>query len=73
MGKLSDILGNGDGDSLHKAWNSTEAADEFAPLTAGEYVAHIASGELFNAKSGTPGYKLAFQIVTWARLPPMDS
>jgi len=62
MGRLTDILGNGDGDSLRDAWNSTEAAAEFAPLPPGEYIAHVASGELFNAKSGTPGYKLAFRI-----------
>lgn len=60
--KLSDIL-NGGGDSLRQAWDSTKAADDFAPLPAGTYVARIVSGELATAKSGTPGYKLTFRVL----------
>ena len=61
---LSDILHEGDRESLADAWNSTEAADEFGPLPSGEYVAHIISGELFTSKSkGTPGYKLGFRVL----------
>ncbi len=60
--KLSDIL-NGGGESLRSAWDHTAAASDFAPLPAGTYVARIISGELATAKSGTPGYKLAFKVL----------
>jgi len=60
---LSDILANGERDTIASAWNRTKAAEDFAPLPSGEYVAHVLSGELFTTpKSGTPGYKLAFGI-----------
>ncbi len=42
---------------------STKAADDLKPLPSGEYRCSIASGELFNAKSGTPGYKLKLVVV----------
>lgn len=65
MGKLTDILGDGGRDAIDQAWNSTEAADEFAPLPPGEYIAHVASGELEASRNkGTPGYKLTFRIVS---------
>lgn len=38
------------------------AAAVLAPLPGGTYEAHIASGELFNSKSGTPGYRLSFKV-----------
>lgn len=61
---LSDILHDGDRDSLSHAWSETEAAEDFAPLPKGEYVARIVSGELFTSKAkGTPGYKLCFRIL----------
>lgn len=60
--RLSDIL-NGGTDSLQAQWANTEAADDFAPLPAGTYTARITSGELCNAKSGTPGYKLCFRVL----------
>jgi hypothetical protein len=60
--KLSDIL-NGGGESLRSAWDRTAAAADFAPLPAGTYVARIISGELATAKTGTPGYKLAFRVL----------
>jgi hypothetical protein len=64
MGKLSDILNNGDGERIRRAWNETEAADEFGPLPAGEYVAHIIDGDLEQSRSkGTPGYKLTFKVI----------
>lgn len=59
--KLSDIL-NGGTDSLRDQWNRTEAADDFAPLPAGTYEAHVESVALFNAKSGTPGVKVTFKV-----------
>ena len=64
MGKLSDILHEGDRQSLSDAWSKTEAAEEFAPLPAGEYVAQIIAGELEQSrKNATPGYKLSFRVL----------
>lgn len=64
MGKLSDILRNGDGDNLRRAWGDTQAAEDFAPLPAGDYTAHIIGGELFTGRTnGTPGYKLTFRVL----------
>ena len=64
MGKLSDILNNGDGERIRRKWNETEAADEFGPLPPGEYTAHIIDGDLEQSRSkGTPGYKLTFKII----------
>ncbi|HCD32042.1 MAG TPA: hypothetical protein DER01_06505 [Phycisphaerales bacterium] len=60
--KLSDIL-NGGTDSLHQQWQSTQAAGDFSPLPAGTYTTHVTAGELFTARSGTPGYKLTFRIL----------
>jgi hypothetical protein len=60
--RLSDIL-NGSGGSVRQAWDATVAAGEFAPLPAGTYVARVIHGELANAKTGTPGYKLTFRVV----------
>lgn len=64
MGKLSDILNNGDGERIRRAWSETEAADEFGPLPPGEYVAHIIDGDLEQSRrKGTPGYKLEFRVI----------
>ncbi len=64
MGKLSDILREGDRQSLSVAWSNTEAAEEFAPLPSGEYVARIIAGELEQSrKNATPGYKLTFRVL----------
>jgi hypothetical protein len=60
---LSDILREGDRQSLSRAWGETKAAEDFAPLPTGEYVARIVGGELFTAKTGTAGYKLAFRVL----------
>jgi hypothetical protein len=60
---LSDILRNGNGDSLRRQWDATEAAEDFAPLPPGEYVAHTVSGSLFTGRTnGTIGYKLEFKV-----------
>jgi hypothetical protein len=37
--------------------------EDLKPLPSGEYRCSIASGELCNAKSGTPGYKLKLVVV----------
>ena len=63
MGRLTDILRNGQAESLQQAWDNTEAAGELAPLPRGEYIAHIIAGELENSKTNaTPGYKLTFKV-----------
>lgn len=61
--KLTDILRGGDADSLRDQWDRAEAATDFEPLPGGTYTARILSGELFTARSGTPGYKLAFAVL----------
>jgi len=62
--RLSDILANGNRTELTKAWDTTKAAEDFAPLPSGEYVAHVVSGELFTARQNhTPGYKLTFKVI----------
>jgi hypothetical protein len=58
--RLSDILPGAGG--LADTWAKTEAAAEFAPLPKGEYDAVIVQGELFTARTGTPGYKLTFEV-----------
>ena len=61
---LSEILHNGDQQSLSSAWDNSEAAEDFAPLPTDEYVARIVAGELFTSKTKeTPGYKLAFRVL----------
>jgi len=64
VGKLSDILRDADRESLASAWGTTEAAEDFAPLPAGEYTARIIGGELENSRTNaTPGYKLTFKVL----------
>lgn len=64
MGRLSDILANGQSETLRQAWDATEAAAELAPLPTGEYQAHIIDGCLERSRTNaTPGYKLTFSIV----------
>jgi hypothetical protein len=64
MQKLSDILSNGTADAMRRQWAETEAAGEFVPLPAGEYVARIIGGELMTSRTnGTPGYKLTFRVL----------
>jgi hypothetical protein len=61
---LSDILHQGDRESLSRAWGETKAAGDFAPLPSGEYVARIVVAELFTSKAkGTPGYRLGFRVL----------
>lgn len=61
---LSDILRAGERQTLADAWGNTEAAEDFKPMPAGDYVATVESGELFTSKTkGTAGYKLSFRVV----------
>jgi hypothetical protein len=61
---LINILRDADRESLAQSWVETEAAEEFAPLPPGEYVARIVGGELFTSRiNSTPGYKLRFRVL----------
>jgi hypothetical protein len=60
---LSDILRNGNGNSIRDLWKTTEAAGELTPLPTGEYTAHIVAGDLEASRTNaTPGYKLTFRV-----------
>ena len=61
---LSDILHGSDRETISQAWGETKAAEDFAPLPPGEYVARIVGGELSTSKTkGTPSYKLTFRVL----------
>jgi len=60
--RLSDILQADDRSVLADAWNRTEAAEDFAPLPSGEYIAHVIVGEPTESRTGTPAYKLTFRV-----------
>jgi hypothetical protein len=59
---LSQILAGSQRDTLSKAWDSSPVAEDFGPLPAGEYVAHVTEGSATRSKSGTPGYMLTFKV-----------
>jgi hypothetical protein len=62
--KLKDIVHDAGHADLQKAWADTQAAEEFAPLPAGEYVATIIDGRLEASKrKGTPGVHLIFKVI----------
>ena len=59
--RLTDILSGG-ADSLRDQWAATEAADEYTPLPPGTYECHVHAVELFQARTGTPGVKIRFDV-----------
>jgi hypothetical protein len=61
--KLSDILLNSERDRIAGIWSSAKPADDLKPISSGEYRCKIVDGALFNAKSGTAGYKLTLQVL----------
>ena len=63
MGTLSNILAAGNGGNINDLWNKTAAADDFKPLPPGSYVCRLASGELRQARTGTPEYVLTFKVL----------
>ena len=64
MGKLSDLLKNGDADRLRHSWETSQAAGDFGLLPPGEYVCHVSEGKLETSRSkGTPGFKLEFVVI----------
>src|SRR5512135_2137919 len=61
--QLSDILLNSERERLERTWSTVKAADDLKPIPSGEYRCRVVNGELFNAKSGTPGYKLTLEVL----------
>jgi len=60
---LVDVLNGGtDRATLARAFDETEAASDLRPLPSGGYRCRLVSGELVNARSGTPGYTLTFAV-----------
>ena len=60
--KLSDILLNSERDRIAGIWASAKPADDLKPIPPGEYRCRVMEGALFNAKGGTPGYKLTLEV-----------
>jgi hypothetical protein len=61
--KLTDILHGSQRDRIARLWETTKPAVELKPIPSGEYRCRIVDGNLFNAKSGTPGYKLTLEVI----------
>jgi hypothetical protein len=61
--KLTYILRNSNPESIKRLWENTKAAEDLKPIPGGEYRCALANGELFTAKSGTPGYKITFEVI----------
>jgi hypothetical protein len=67
--KLSDILRNGNAgnngnDWINEKWEDIPPAPDFGtPVPRGWYITHVIDGELFNAGTGTPGFKVSFEII----------
>lgn len=61
--KLSDILRGSALDDLAKTWDSTQAADDHAPIPAGTYRCGLIDGTAFESKSRTAGYKITLEVL----------
>lgn len=53
MSTLADVLAG---------FDAAPAANEYDPLPPGEYAATVVKGELAEARTGTPSFKLTFQV-----------
>ena len=53
---------NSERDRIAGIWASAKPADDLKPIPRGEYRCRIIDGALFNAKGGTPGYKLTLEV-----------
>jgi hypothetical protein len=60
---LVDVLHGNSRDELARQFDEAEAAGELTTLPKGEYRCLVASGELVESKSGTPGYSLTFAVL----------
>jgi hypothetical protein len=61
--RLSDILTNSEREQLERTWRTTKAAHDLKPIPSGEYRCVVVNGELFNSKSGTPGFKITLEVL----------
>lgn len=62
--KLSDILSAGSGGNwINNNWGDIVPAPEFGPIPPGKYICHLIALEPFTAGTGTPGVKLAFEVI----------
>jgi hypothetical protein len=61
--KLTEVLAGRNREGLETAWSAAESAKDYTALPAGEYVARIIGGAPHAARTGTPGYKLAFEVL----------
>jgi hypothetical protein len=64
--KLTDILRGADSgdDWINDDWGSIPPAPDFGvPVPRGHYITHIIDGALFNAGTGSPGYKVTHEII----------
>ena len=61
--KLTDILEKSTREKIGRIWDSTKAAPDLKTLPSGEYRCRVAGGELFNAGTGTPGYRLKLVVM----------
>jgi hypothetical protein len=59
--RLSDILSEGQKKSYFAGWQTVKAASDFI-VPRGEYIAALVEGYAHTAKTGTPGFKLVFEI-----------
>lgn len=59
---LSDILSAQETAAIRDAWDTTEAAEDFAPLPPGDYACRLLFHECVTSRSGTPGVRLTFQV-----------
>jgi hypothetical protein len=61
--KLTNILTNSEREQLGRNWHTAKAAEDLKSIPAGCYRCRVIDGGLFNARSGTLGYKLTLEII----------
>ena len=64
-GKFTGIVNGGGGnlDDIFNDWDNVQSADDYGtPLPAGKYHGILRKGELTTSRSGTPSYKLTFEV-----------
>jgi hypothetical protein len=61
--RLTDILHSDDRDNLTRTWDTTQAAPDLAPIPPGDYLCRCLTGELFQSRQGTLGYKMSLEII----------
>jgi hypothetical protein len=61
--RLSEILSEGQKKNIFQSWDQVQAAEDFTVLPAGNYLTRIADAYAAEAGTGTPSYKLVFQVI----------